>query len=193
MKFCIFGLQRSGTSFFESLLKLNFKCDVANANNWKHELKRVHVDHKIYNTYKNPYTWIESVIFRDPADLLVTSPHLIDAGYNIGHDKVNLIALSKLYNDYVLSWYDKSTFVRYEDLLDETKRNFFLESVPFERISNDWLIPEAGSLFMSEGFNNNIIPYYLDEKPTKLSEYEINIINDNISIDIFNALGYIKL
>lgn len=189
MKFCIFGLQRSGTTFLEFLIKQNFKCEVANGVNWKHSLTKVNVDGQVFNIYKNPYTWIESVVYRDSADLLVTSPHLLEEG----SDKINLANLAGLYNDYVLSWYDKTTFVRYEDLIDVVSRDNFLNTIPFERITNSVVIPEPGSLFMSEGFENNKIPYYLHGKPERLTLDELSIINDKISVDVFNCLGYKKL
>jgi hypothetical protein len=193
MKFNIFGLQRSGTTFLEFLLKDNFVCEVANGSNWKHTLTRVESDYITFNIYKNPYTWIESVVFRDPADLLLTSPSLLDEGYNIGHDRVNLELLAKLYNNYALSWYDECTFVRYEDLILQESRNNFLNHLPFERLSDTYNIPDAGSLFMSEGFDNKSIPYYVDGKPTRLTDTEIKLINKNISVDVFTKLGYTKL
>ena len=193
MKYCIFGLQRSGTTFLESLIKLNFKCEIANGDRWKHTLQRVECNCKTFNIYKNPYTWIESVVYRDPADLLITSPFLLEEGYNMGHDRVNLANLAGLYNDYVLSWYDETTFVRYEDLLDEVAREKFLNTLPFERITDSVVVPEPGSLFMSEGFENNKIPYYLYGNPERLTLDEISIINEKISVDVFNLLGYKKL
>lgn len=193
MKFCIFGLQRSGTTFLEFLIKQNFKCEVANGANWKHSLTKVNADGLVFNIYKNPYTWIESIVFRDPADLLVNSPHLLDEGYNIGHDQVNLENLSKLYNDYVLSWYDIKTFVRYEDIINPVERNKFLTSLPFERITNEWVVPKPGSLFMSEGFSDTSLEYYFSEKPSRLQKNELSIINDNITVDVFNILGYTRL
>lgn len=190
MKFCIFGLQRSGTTFLEFLLKQNFVCEISNGVHWKHTLKRVETYDITFNIYKNPYTWIESIVFRDPADLLINSPHLLDAGYNIGHDQVNLELLAKLYNDYALSWYDDNTFVRYEDIISANSRNDFLNRLPFKQKVDTYKVPDPGSLFMSEGFDNNSIPYYLQGKPSKLTNAEISLINENISIDIFTKLGY---
>ena len=132
-------------------------------------------------------------MYRDPADLLVNSPHLLDEGYNIGHDQVNLENLSKLYNDYVLSWYDSKTFVRYEDIINPVERNKFLTSLPFERITNEWVVPKPGSLFMSEGFSDTSLEYYFSEKPSRLQKNELSIVNDNITVDVFNILGYTRL
>ncbi len=193
MKFCIFGLQRSGTTVLEFLLKKNFECDIANGSNWKHTLTKIQTEHLDLNIYKNPYTWIESVVFREPADLLMVYPHLLETGYNIGHDSVNLPNLAKLYNDYALSWYDETTFVKYENLLDEKLLNEFFTRIPFRRTTNIIEKVEPGSLFMSEGFKNDIIPYYLEQTPTILSEEHISIVNENISNEVFDMLGYKRI
>jgi hypothetical protein len=193
MKFCIFGLQRSGTTFLEFLLKDNFHCELANDTNWKHSLTKTQTDHVTFNVYKNPYTWVESIVFRDPADILVVHPHLLEQGYNIGHGKVNLANLAKLYNDYALEWFDEQTVVQYESLLGPNTLVEFVANVPFRRKTRLVGLPEPGSLFMSEGFSNDIIPYYLGGKPTKLSGTEIDIINDNIDQSVFDKLGYVKI
>ena len=72
----IFGIHRSGTNYLMSLLNSNFgKIHEKNINNnyqplWKHS---VVVDSNIgdYPTfviYKNPYTWVESIIKRKQDD-----------------------------------------------------------------------------------------------------------------------------
>jgi hypothetical protein len=193
MKFSIFGLQRSGTTFLEFLLKDNFHCELSNDANWKHSLTKIQTDHITFNIYKNPYTWIESIVFRDPADILVVHPHLLETGYNIGHDKVNLANLAKLYNDYTLEWIDEQTLVKYESLIDPNMLVEFVNKVPFGR-KKRWVgLPKPGSLFMSEGFSDDTIPYYLEGKPTKLSGTDIDIINDNIDQSVFDKLGYVKI
>lgn len=193
MKFCIFGLQRSGTTVVEKTPTNNFICEVANGKNWKHSLSKVSTGFITFNVYKNPYTWIESIVFRDPADILVVHSHLLDPGYNIGHDNVNLPNLAKMYNDYALSWFDEQTMVRYENLINPATLTEFLNKVPFERKTKTVTLPEPGSLFMPEGFSNDIIPYYLEEKPTQLTQEHIRVINENISDEVFSKLGYKRI
>jgi hypothetical protein len=193
LKFCIFGLQRSGTTFLEFLLVNNFDCEIANNENWKHSLTKIESNHIVFNIYKNPYTWIESIVFRDPADILVTSDSLLTPGYNIGHDKVNLANLAKLYNDYALEWFDKDTFVSYESLIDDSRLDEFIQTLPFNRRNLELEIPKPGSLFMSEGFSNDSIRYYLNGNPTLLTCSDISIINQNISNEVFDMLGYKKV
>jgi len=200
MKYYIFGLQRSGTTFLEHLLLDNFECSIANFEGlWKHSLVKPLSRENIptFNIYKNPYTWVESIVFRDPADPLVTSPQLLEEGeYNIGHDKINLVNLCKLYDEYVTSWYPTGIFVKYESLINTDHRNYLLESfyhtLKLQRKRDSWSVPEPGSLFMSEGFKTDSIPYYLEQRPLQLSEKEIQIINQNISDRTFYLLKYNK-
>jgi len=198
-KFCIFGLQRSGTSFIEKLIALNFTCVISNGANWKHSLDYVDT-FTSFNIYKNPYTWVESVIFRDPADILLTHPHLLsgERSEKIGHDSVNLRELCKLYNTYCNNWleHDDVTVVKYEDIIQEKTRNVFLDSLLpiFEsRNHGQYMVPAPGSLFMSEGFSNDMLQYYVNQKPTRLSRENIEVVNQNISNDVFEKLGYEKL
>jgi hypothetical protein len=193
MYFSIFGLQRSGTTFLEFLIKKNFEAELKNEADWKHSLSKIEKDHTIFNIYKNPYLWVESVVFREPADLLVVYPHLLEDGYVVGCDKINLANLAKLYNDYTLNWYNPDTLVKYEDLINDKTLNDFFKRVPFRRTTTYVQKVEPGSLFMSEGFTNDRIPYYLKQVPTILSDEHIHIINQNISNEVFDMLGYKRL
>jgi hypothetical protein len=193
LKFCIFGLQRSGTTFLEYLLTNNFDCEIANNENWKHSLTRIETNHVVFNIYKNPYTWIESIVFRDPADILITSSSLLSDGYNIGHDNVNLVNLSKLYNDYALEWFDQNTHVSYESLIDQDRLENVVRLLPFVRKTTELVIPKPGSLFMSEGFSDDNISYYLNGSPRLLTDEDIDVINENISNNVFDMLGYKKV
>lgn len=195
-RFYIFGLQRSGTTFLENLITLNFDVSVANTEgSWKHTLKVPEKleKHKSFCIFKHPYTWLESIIFRDPADLLVTAQQydLTNSGYMIGHDSVNLHELCRLYNDYISEWLKApAELVRYEDLLDEQKLQQFLSSLPFNRKTSVWQIPEPGSLFMSEGFSKSSYSYYLEGLPKRFNQTELSIINNIINKNELRKLGY---
>lgn len=195
-KFYIFGLQRSGTTFLENLITLNFHATVANKEgSWKHSLKKPSdlEDHKLLCVFKNPYTWLESIMFRDPADLLVTATdyNLTDnSGYTMGHDSVNLENLCRLYVDYCAEWSETKDLIKYEDLLVQEKLDNFLSGLDFERKTSEWLIPEPGSLFMSEGFSRESYGYYLNGKPKRFNKTEIDLINKIVTNPSVKNLGY---
>jgi hypothetical protein len=201
MNYSIFGLQRSGTSFLEALLASNFDCRISNGINWKHRLTPPQLDSSApaFNIYKNPYTWIESVVFRDPADLPDTQDHLFGTTgpYTLGHDSVDLQALCKLYNNYVLAWQGCGQLVQYETLIEPARRDAWLNQVAQQfqltKLGSTWTIPEPGSLFMSEGFSNDSIPYYLAQKPISLEDQYVDLINQTITDQVFELLGYTKI
>jgi hypothetical protein len=110
----------------------------------------------------------------------------------MGHDNVNLVQLCRLYNDYVTAW-SATNFVKvnYECLLEDGPLDKFLGSLRFDRKSEgDWKIPEPGSLFMSEAFSRNNYGYYLNQKPLRFNESEMEIINKNIDFNVLSRIGY---
>lgn len=201
-QFYLFGLQRSGTTFFEHLLRSNFNCYPSNTDIWKHLIippSSLNKNIPLFHIIKNPYTWIESVIFRDPADLLVTSPSLLEGRPDeiyLSSEKINLARLAKLYVDYMENWstVDKIV-VKYEELLQPAMLDILLNRLKFERLnpSKPWQIPEPGSLFMSEGFSNKSIPYYLNCRPVHLTDEHVQLINSIIPSSLFRKLGYKKI
>lgn len=76
--FYIFGLQRSGTTYVEKCLTTNFDMQVVNGpGSWKHRWPIPtefpnHQESIKFVVTKNPYTWVESIIYRGSADLLET-------------------------------------------------------------------------------------------------------------------------
>ena len=203
----IFGLQRSGTTFFERLLTNTFNARWLNgAGTWKHELHVPDVVRENTNTvlvnFKNPYTWLESIIFRGNADLLMSaSDYDLQAdtgpGSVIGHDSINLANTAKLYASYAQRWLSASTapcvhIVRYEDLLTQQGRDVLANHLVGRGLI-DWNIPEPGSLFMSEDFTSERIDYYLNKLPIKFNPEQLSTINTNIPDDIFTRLGYYKI
>lgn len=195
----VFGLQRSGTTFLEKLLTQNFQCKLS-GEHWKHSIERVPTYSPTFVIFKNPYTWIESIMFREHADLPATSPEILLPSYlNAGACtltddpvSINPVELAKLYERYFYSWYDYGRIVRYEDLIQEETLRKFINSISIERKSKDIVIPEAG-FFMSEGFSENIVPYYLKGQPTKLTDRHLMAINRFISFEMMETLGYKKI
>lgn len=199
-EFYVFGLQRSGTTFLEHLLHANFNCKIANSHDsWKHSIEKlVFPSSTIFNIYKNPYTWIESVMFREHADLPVTSPQILkESSLNDGlHLRINPIELAKIYENYCNNWFtnlNNNTFiVQYENLIEKDSLEQFIETIPFAKISINTVIPRAG-FWMSEGFKDDIIPYYLKGIPEYLNSDQINVINEIISDQTFSRLGYKRI
>ena len=203
----IFGLQRSGTTFFERMLTNTFNAKWLNgAGTWKHELLVPDVIKENLHTtlvnFKNPYTWLESIIFRGNADLLMTATEYglqadTGPGSVIGHDSINLANTAKLYAIYAERWLAASAMscvhiVRYEDLLTQPGRDALAHTL-LGRGLIDWQLPEPGSLFMSEDFTSDRVDYYLHNLPVKFNSEQIKIINDNIPDEIFTRLGYYKI
>ena len=203
----IFGLQRSGTTFLERMLTNTFDAKWLNgANTWKHELLVPEAVTQNQNislvNFKNPYTWLESIIFRGNADLLMTASDYglqTDTGPDsvIGHDSINLANTAKLYAVYAERWMSAADagcvhVVRYEDVLQQSGREALATYLLGTGLI-DWKIPDPGSLFMSEDFTNDRIDYYLDQRPVRFTPDQLQTINDNIPDDIFIRLGYDKI
>ena len=203
----IFGLQRSGTTFLERMLTNTFNAKWLNGDyTWKHELLVPDIirenRHTTLVNFKNPYTWLESIIFRGNADLLMTATGYglqddTGPGSVIGHDGVNLANTAKLYAVYAERWLAASTapcvhIVRYEDLLTQQGRDVLANHLTGRGLI-DWQLPEPGSLFMSEDFTNERVGYYLQGLPSKFSPSELHTINNVIPDDMFTRLGYYKI
>lgn len=153
----IFGPQRSGTNFLESLLKDNFE-DVKIRNQdsnyvWKHcaypeKFKGKLTDNDSINIviHKNPYKWLESLM-RYNADLdnryggkreeYKDLYKVVQEGDITVQDKrgknTNLGGACRLYNDFYHNWENFKgvdvMWVRYEDLLVEESRARILQQI----------------------------------------------------------------
>jgi hypothetical protein len=201
-KFYIFGLQRSGTTFLEHIVSLNFNMRVANTeNSWKHSIVVPEnlEDYCKFWIVKNPYTWLESIVFRDPADLLVTATSFnlqdrSNSAYIVGHDQVNLKNLCLLYNIYIKNWSNTDVIkVRYEDLLNKETLDKFFKKNNFINEYKHWKIPVAGSLFMSEGFSKDSYSYYLSQRPQLFNKTDIDVINTYVNFDLLHQFDYTRV
>jgi len=120
----VFGLQRSGTNFLETIFNQNFMSNRMNGfcdyRSWKHSID---VPAKYDSTvttfviHKNPYTWVESIALRNNVDWLksqTTYPALEinDPRVAIGDKKkFDLINLCKTYRHFHETWLDRSDMV----------------------------------------------------------------------------------
>jgi len=145
INYYIFGLQRTGTVFLTDIIDFNYwgwvpcnmeAADVANWQKpWKHLIdvtvtkEKFRTDIPIIVVSKHPYTWLESIIYREPIDFFETQPYneycerhpngYIEKGLNVQ-------ALAAMYNDFYSHWvfqehdwidYSKMWLIRWEILL----------------------------------------------------------------------------
>lgn len=210
----IFGLQRSGTNYLQALLDRNFYVENINDNltmkSWKHSIdlpavNNLNITPKIIIT-KHPYTWIESLAWRDKVDWAYTQTlypahEMGNADLNVGRFGFNLVNLIKTYNHFVNTWIldnsiDNRYILRYEDLLDETIRIRHLKSI-HEKFSlkktldpDTWFNPKDGAVLYSSKYNSaEHKEYYANVQPKFLTRQHINIINDMLA-DVMDTLCY---
>ena len=152
------GLQRNGTNYTLSLLKLNteYLCCNAIENYHKHNLyKQIKPDcDMVLTVVKNPYLWIESILFRNPVDIVkYHSDYKLD-------DKDNYLEnLLSLYYDFYTGWMNANSFiVRYEDLLQQDSAFNVLKD-KLEIKNSPMIFPEL--VKDSEHFQKKDIKYYL--------------------------------
>lgn len=173
----VVGLQRSGTNF------ATYNCFPGSLdyldNYWKHDFKRdgeIPCD-KILCIIKNPYTWIESVCFRNKVDIIEYFPEyrLYDEIDHIGPFKINLIRILNLYKNYYKSWmgYRKTELVHYEQQLLSEYPDKINSVVPH---NEDWNIMRTKS--------------YRKFSTSLLSEGEINTITETLGESFIRKIGY---
>lgn len=204
------GLQRSGTNFIEESISKNY--NVRKINNgkdlWKHHVK-VPNSLKTENViiiYKNPYTWIESIAFRNSVDFVRTQRLFPidepsrDEDLMIGPANFNLINLAKTWKTYQVNWcidYDKKEkafYVKYEDLLENKKREeIFLNlenKFNWKREAANLTFTDRGRVSQSRDYDVSREEYYKRCIPNHLSPKQIHIINNTIGRPIIAKLGY---
>ena len=169
------GLQRSGTNFAKSLY--NNAKDYCHPY-WKHNLKYESIDpdcEKVYCIIKNPYTWVESICFRDEADIVASFQFLCqlrDENDYLGPFKINLQKLCTVYKTFYTTWlaYDKTELIHYESLLID---NNIHKIVP-------------------QGHNWDPKRYrtYLRYEAPLVPQEAKNIITETLGQDFFKKIGY---
>lgn len=204
----VFGLHRSGTNYLTSLLNVNFKkiIQVNSDGNytplWKHSVvvDSTIGDYPTFVVYKNPYTWVESIIKRrqdDGHNIMLASkylPHYVDENRYIKTDsdlsyydgKISFERLLNIYRQFHENWIlnfpkQNNLFViSYEDLLIKEKRDKILDIIgkKFNWDSpNNWLNLEPGTIPLSKDYSHERGEYYLNGKPKELSIEEIEMID----------------
>jgi hypothetical protein len=204
----VFGPQRSGTNYIESLLKENFdNIRVRNHDSnyvWKHCAYPQKFDNKLTSenninivVYKNPYKWIESLIkyngdlenkfggkkeeYADKYKTLQEGDVIIKDGRN---KNTNVGGACRLYNDFYTNWYDYDKidimFVRYEDLLEDDKRAQFLE-----QIHSKYRLKRKGGGWVNPRKVGQSDPWTPEKSQVYLQMDKFNVINQ-VHIDLVN-------
>ena len=186
------GIQRAGTNYTRQLLETNtdhYICEYM-APYWKHDCFADAVPEcdSIICVIKNPYTWIESVCFRNCVDIVDLNAHLYNSTDNIGNFNINLIELCKLYKKFYTSWIDHGvTLVHYENLLDQQYIKMFLNK-NLDIIKDGIKIPE--DVTWSANFEKKQIRSYKDYELFYLSQTHIDVINEQFGDVFFNLIQY---
>lgn len=206
----IFGIQRSGTNFVETVMRSNFNKTKKNSQRlcWKHTITDPTGLDKAAPTiviYKNPYTWVESIAFRNTVDWLKTqtkypakaptTPEL-----TIGPSNLNLTNIIKTYRDFYQNWLgreDMSMYyvIKYEDLLNQNIRDVIMEEICqkfwwTKTKKGPWAYPSRGSVSQSKDYSLDREQYYVAGKPEKLTEEHIKEINQILGEDFIRSMGY---
>jgi len=222
-----FGLQRTGTTFIEWMIARNFRIKRLNdliqptgkikppspdKLTWKHSIE-VPVKYKsgwpVILNYKNPYTWLESMMYRKGYSLGAWSSTYGKQLPILGRksDTFNYYgsedwfseadSLVQTYRQWFNTWldfYDKNKDVAYiikhEDLLDENKRenvfNDFADKFGWQRPKNYVWLDHVGASWPI----SNRVNYYLEERPAELERKYIDLINEFFDKELMDRLQY---
>jgi len=196
-EYYIFGLQRSGTNFLRTIIDTNFEVEYQNTHqiNWKHNVippKEWDKNIPTIIIYKDIYMWIESIAFRNPADIIKTQKeYLLDilkfGDMSVGNDNLNLNNLVKLYNDFMENWSKENVFwIKYEHLLEENKLINILKELEntfdFKKNKTYLQIPDKGSIYQSPDYSFEREKYYILGEPHYLSQEQCDFIENNRKI-----------
>lgn len=194
--------------------KLNGQAGVANGSTWKHSIDVPSGFDKTKPTiilYKNPYTWVESIAYRNQVDwvkrqTLYPVTEECDDDYKIGPNNFNLINLCKTYQHFHRTWVMNNPceirmIIKYEDLLDDKKRSHIMHQIKdefmFQRSTpagqTGWFIPPKGKVSQSKDYTPDRESYYISMKPKHLNKKQIDKVNEVIGNQMIKQLGYVIL
>jgi hypothetical protein len=215
----IFALQRSGTNYMETMLAKNFvemRKKNAAKKAWKHLIlppEKIELEKKIpiVIMHKNPYKWIESISHRSKVDWDNKQPRIyrgadieyLDKKYIVGRHEFNLKHLCNAYRDWTHNWIfntpnyiaNRCIKLQYESLLHHNTRIEFLDrfrrQFDLERRESSWINPKPGTVSQSKDYDTSREEYYKSNgKLMTLQRHHINIINEILTPDLINRLGY---
>lgn len=206
----LFGLQRSGTNFLEKIILENYKKKKqpnTYSISWKHSVHDPKDWDKRIPTiiiYKNPYTWMESIAFRNKRDWVGTqkkypADEATTPDLQVGDAKLNATNLILTYRDFIINWVGRMDIpqyycIKYEDLLDDQTRGLIFTMIgkifKWKKNGETYTFPKCGKVDLSPCFSKKSEEYYKIQKPVKLSKHHIHEINRVLGIDMINKLGY---
>lgn len=221
------GIQRSGTTIIERVIKDCYKVWKKNdlivnserlvppapeTLTWKHSIyipdNFPQGEPSIIN-YKNPYTWLESMIWRKGnanGNWHRTYGEMYKENWywRVDTDETNgtclpdqmLKVLKHWYNTW-LPYYENNkettVLVKYEDLLVNEKRLPLFNGIAekfgwdlFEEMDIEWPNHVGSSAPMTAQRKE----YYLNERPTQLTRGQINLVNHIMTPELIQRLGY---
>jgi len=208
--FLIGGLQRTGTNYIETLLNKNIDCKFGWEDwYWKHNINPPSLSifrefnlRGIVLCVKNPFAWIESICFREFADL-----HEAYGVYYDMNDKsslyfenkeviFNVKALLKLYNEYYNNWLNNSQsavyIAKYEDILKDP--TIFLTNFKEKfnlNFKNEILDTSVEKVFMSGSYTNNeMLENYKNYQLSHLTNAHLEQIIPYLDVELLKKLGY---
>lgn len=225
----IFGLQRTGTYWLEKTWTANFfqsQCSNREfgiwANKslpWKHlvepENANFEPDIPSLVIIKNPYTWIESIIFRNPVDFFETQS--LYEQYKTPEDilvrGISVDALAKIWNRFYMHWvfqkhesicYDNIFIFRFEDLINP-KVNANLVRMAYKKLgfepereeilkTHSWVKPDDiffwPPLSIDKDYDVNSERYYVEERPKQLTAAQTARITETLHTYTMIKMGY---
>jgi hypothetical protein len=223
----VYGMQRTGTTLVERVIADNWKILMSNNLrmrdlpgvrppsldlDWKHHISIPHnlpENAPVVMIYKNPYTWIESMLYRKG---------VANGGWSQTHGETfnrrdqayrkddpqngttytdNLLASYKAWFNTWLPYHDMnkdtSVIIKYEELLDPNKRMEIFCGIADKFGWPEFEFPQltwANHVGSSQPFTKTKQEYYLTGRPEQLNEMEVQLVNTIIGTDLIEKLGY---
>ena len=220
-----FGIQRTGTTLIDYMIRAHFKNHKANdliphtvrppspeILTWKHMIwvpKNYRKGFPVILNYKNPYTWVESMMYRKGQanggwgftyrDTFknLGQQYIVQPENNRHNGTVYLDSLVQTYRFWFTTWldfYDNNKdityIIKYEDLLYEDRRDNIMNEIADKF---GWEKPEKynwpNHIGSSQPIDNRI-EYYKAEKPTRLERRFVDFINEFFDKELMDRLGY---
>jgi len=163
---------------------------------WKHNLTPLSTDliekYKIDGFLlisKNPYSWLESIIYRNKIDLDITYNEKYKF-FEYGVFRID--KLCNLYKDFYKNWINNDAYlIKYEDLLINKEKVLIEFANKFNLTFKLKEIQELDEkVDASREFKISLIKKYINVELSHLSNEQIVLINDSLGKDFFNIIGY---
>ena len=223
----IYGMQRTGTTLVQRVIADNWK--ILDRNNlrmrdlpgvrppsleldWKHHISVPHnlpQNAPVVMIYKNPYTWLESMLYRRG---------VANGGWSQTHgetfnsrnqalrrdDPQNGTTYSDMLLESYKAWFntwlpyheshkETSVLIKYEDLLDLDKRMEIFCGIADKFGWPEFEFPHlawANHVGSSQPFTKDKQEYYLNGRPTEITNQEIALVGTIMGEDLLTKLGY---